>query len=108
MQFTLRHCWKVLKVSPKWMESEVPKFLSHPQASKRYKTSGSSSFNMESGDASINLNVDVGDGEEHEEYKQRQEDIRFYMEPYDHLTGDALIHMEALRAEIKAKWNLPF
>ncbi|GKA48478.1 ribonuclease 3-like protein 3 [Tanacetum coccineum] len=43
MQFTLRHCWKVLKVSPKWMESEVPKFLSHPQASKRYKTSGSSS-----------------------------------------------------------------
>ncbi|GKD71714.1 hypothetical protein Tco_1325804 [Tanacetum coccineum] len=42
MQFTLRH------------------------SSKRYKTSGSSSFNKESGDASINLNVDVGDGEEHE------------------------------------------
>ncbi|GJY04652.1 hypothetical protein Tco_0370592 [Tanacetum coccineum] len=42
------------------------------------------------------------------EYRQRQEDIRFYMEPYDHLTGDALIHMEALKAEIKAKWNLPF
>ncbi|GJY04651.1 glutathione S-transferase T3-like protein [Tanacetum coccineum] len=66
MQFTLRHCWKVLKGSPKWMESEVPKFLSNPQASKRYKTSRSSSFNTESRDASINLNVDVGDDEEDE------------------------------------------
>ncbi|GJU01879.1 hypothetical protein Tco_1112217 [Tanacetum coccineum] len=117
MPFTLRHCWEVLK---------------------------------ESGDASINLNVDVGDDEEDEvdglragneqqtchwkeerrtlslleikmrevecrerelamqEYRQRQEDIRFYMQPYDHLTGDALNHMEALRAEIKAKWNLPY
>ncbi|GJW37235.1 hypothetical protein Tco_0060155 [Tanacetum coccineum] len=43
-----------------------------------------------------------------QEYRQRQEDIRFYMQPYDHLTGDALTHMEALRAEIKAKWNLPY
>ncbi|GJY23083.1 hypothetical protein Tco_0396741 [Tanacetum coccineum] len=31
---------------------------------QRYKTSGSSSFNTESGDASINLNVDVGNEEE--------------------------------------------
>ncbi|GJZ59652.1 hypothetical protein Tco_0615468 [Tanacetum coccineum] len=42
MPFTPHHCWKVLKGSPKWMETEVPKFLSNPQASKRYKTSGSS------------------------------------------------------------------
>ncbi|GKD62541.1 hypothetical protein Tco_1300050, partial [Tanacetum coccineum] len=33
---------------------------------KRYKTPGSSSFNTESGEASINLNVDVGDDEEDE------------------------------------------
>nr|GEZ40695.1 hypothetical protein [Tanacetum cinerariifolium] len=151
-------------------------------ANQRYKTSGSSSFNIEFGDASINLNVDVGDGEKDEvqelqipigrnkakglkkkglrssrsssstneealarlmvfelemqnkhaikikkeerlafleikrkkvkcheqelsmqEYKQRQEDIRFYMQPYDHLTTDALAHIEALRAEIKAR-----
>ncbi|GJV63533.1 RNA-directed DNA polymerase, eukaryota, reverse transcriptase zinc-binding domain protein [Tanacetum coccineum] len=120
---------------------------------------GSSSFNTEFGEASINLNVDVGDDEEDEvqeirrpsgkdkakgymkkkgsrssgssstneealarlmvselamhneraiEYIQRQEDMRFYMQPYDHLTGDALNHMEALRAEIKAKYNLPY
>ncbi|GJV01572.1 hypothetical protein Tco_1335141 [Tanacetum coccineum] len=36
-------------------------------------------------------------------YRQRQEHIRFYMQPYDHLTVDALNHLEALRAEIKAK-----
>ncbi|GJR93029.1 hypothetical protein Tco_0265203 [Tanacetum coccineum] len=123
MSFTPRYCWEVIKV---W-------------------------------DASINLNVDVGDDEEDEvqelrrpmrkdkvkglkkkgprssgsssstndealarremecrereltmqEYRQRQEDIRFYMQPYDHLTGDALNHIEALRA-IKARWNLPY
>nr|GEX67744.1 hypothetical protein [Tanacetum cinerariifolium] len=40
--------------------------------------------------------------------EQHQENIRFYMQPYNHLTRDALRHMEALRAEIKAKWNLPY
>ncbi|GKD12192.1 hypothetical protein Tco_1196599 [Tanacetum coccineum] len=39
LPFTLRHCWE---------------------------TSGSSSFNTESGDASINLNVDAGDDDENE------------------------------------------
>ncbi|GJS37121.1 hypothetical protein Tco_0535503, partial [Tanacetum coccineum] len=29
-------------------------------------------------------------------------------ELYDHLTGDVLSRMEALRAEIKAKWNLSY
>ncbi|GJX67541.1 hypothetical protein Tco_0303268 [Tanacetum coccineum] len=40
--------------------------------------------------------------------EQRKKDIRFYMQPYDHLTGDALKHIEELRAEIKTKWNLPY
>ncbi|GKD12647.1 hypothetical protein Tco_1197054 [Tanacetum coccineum] len=39
-------------------------------------------------------------------YRQRQKDITFYMQSYDHLTGDALTHMEALRAEIKARMHL--
>ncbi|GKD23793.1 hypothetical protein Tco_1225496, partial [Tanacetum coccineum] len=136
----------------------VPKFLTNPNAAKRSKTYGSSSFNTESGDAIFNLNVDAGDDDEDDvqvlprpigrdmtkgmkkkvagssgsltsmndealarrevecrereiemqEYRQRQKDLRFYMQPYDHLTRDALTHMEALRAEIKAKWNLPF
>ncbi|GKB66917.1 hypothetical protein Tco_0928329 [Tanacetum coccineum] len=43
-----------------------------------------------------------------QEYRQRQEDMRFYMQSYDHLTGDALNHMEPLRAEIKVKYNLSY
>ncbi|GJZ28354.1 hypothetical protein Tco_0573001, partial [Tanacetum coccineum] len=41
-------------------------------------------------------------------YRQRQEDLEFYIQPYDHLTGEQLAHMEAMRAEIKAKYNLPY
>nr|GEW05619.1 hypothetical protein [Tanacetum cinerariifolium] len=124
------------------METEVLKFLAKSEegSGKRYKTSGSSSFNTESRKASINLNVDVGDDEKDEsstngdaltrlmvsemathnehpiemqkeeskafleikrkevecrerelanqEYRQRQEDIRFDLQPYDHLIGD--------------------
>ncbi|GKC02437.1 glutathione S-transferase T3-like protein [Tanacetum coccineum] len=184
LPFTLRHCWEVLKYSPKWLKQVVPKYS---KSSKKSKTSGSSSFNTESGDASINLNVDAGDDDENEvqeiprtmgrdkargskkkgvgssgssmnmndetlarlmvselatqtasaiamkkderaayfeikkrevelrerefelqAYRQRQEDMRFYMQPYDHLTGVQLAHMEAMRAEIKAKYNLPY
>ncbi|GKG07300.1 hypothetical protein Tco_0330269, partial [Tanacetum coccineum] len=43
-----------------------------------------------------------------QDYRQRQEDMRFYMQPYDHLSGVVLNHMEALTAEIKAKYNLPY
>ncbi|GKD47796.1 hypothetical protein Tco_1276772 [Tanacetum coccineum] len=64
--FTLRHYWKVSRKSSILMGSEVPKFDGKKKDTKRYKTYGSSSFNTESGDASINLNVDVGDDEEDE------------------------------------------
>ncbi|GKF70410.1 hypothetical protein Tco_0203467, partial [Tanacetum coccineum] len=53
------------KISPKLWEQEVPKFL-NPIVAKRSKTSGSSSFNTESEDASFNLNVDAGDEDENE------------------------------------------
>ncbi|GKE15529.1 hypothetical protein Tco_1423106 [Tanacetum coccineum] len=43
-----------------------------------------------------------------QEYRQRHDDIRFYLQPYDHLTGDARLAMEELRAEIKAKYDLPY
>nr|GEU31594.1 hypothetical protein [Tanacetum cinerariifolium] len=66
--FKLYNCWEDLKGSLKWMETEVLKFLamSGEDSGKRYKTSGSSSFNTDFGEASINLNVDVGDDEEDE------------------------------------------
>nr|GEU43663.1 hypothetical protein [Tanacetum cinerariifolium] len=40
------------------------------------------------------------------EYRQRQDDIRFYLQPYGHLTRDAQLAKEELRAEIKAKYAL--
>ncbi|GKA34441.1 gamma-glutamyltranspeptidase 1 [Tanacetum coccineum] len=63
--FTLRHSWEILKKSPKWWEQVVPKY-SNPNVAKKSKTSGSSSFNTESGDASFNLNVDAEDEDENE------------------------------------------
>ncbi|GJZ52862.1 zinc finger BED domain-containing protein RICESLEEPER 2-like protein [Tanacetum coccineum] len=161
--FKLCHYWEILKGSLKWMQSDVPKFVAKSgEGSKRYKASGSSTFNTESGEASINLNVDVGDDEEDEAQEirrpigrdkvkdaakkkgsrasgsssmndealarlmasemateneraiemQKEERLAFLeikrREPYDHLIGDARAAMEALRAEIKAKYNLPY
>ncbi|GJY15004.1 hypothetical protein Tco_0385426 [Tanacetum coccineum] len=40
------------------------------------------------------------------EYRQRQEDIKFYLQPYDHLTGEQRMAMDEARAEIKAKYKL--
>nr|GFC72186.1 hypothetical protein [Tanacetum cinerariifolium] len=59
-----RHCWGILKDSPRWMQSEVLKFSAKSGGgSKRYKSFGSSSFNIESGKASINLNANFRDDE---------------------------------------------
>ncbi|GKC26748.1 putative reverse transcriptase domain-containing protein [Tanacetum coccineum] len=164
--FKYRHCWENLKNSPKLKQSEFPKFAAKSGGgSKRYKSSGSSSFNIESEEASINLNTNVGGNDEDEvqeirrpmgsdkardaakkqwsrasgsssknnealarlmvtemttqekeqrdafikikrrevkcrerelatqEYRQRQEDIRFYLQPYDHLTGEQRMAM---------------
>ncbi|GKD50585.1 hypothetical protein Tco_1279561 [Tanacetum coccineum] len=43
-----------------------------------------------------------------QEYRARQEDIRFYLQPYDHLTGDQRMAMDEARAAIKAKYNLQY
>ncbi|GJX91215.1 hypothetical protein Tco_0344541 [Tanacetum coccineum] len=74
---------------------------------KRYKTYGSSSFNAEYREASINLNVDVGDDDGDEvQFDDRLAGTK--RKSYDHLIGDVRTTMEALRAEIKAKYNLPY
>ncbi|GJY46293.1 zinc finger BED domain-containing protein RICESLEEPER 2-like protein [Tanacetum coccineum] len=112
MQFTLRHCWAVLKYCPKWMDTEVPSLQftlealdSNPTSKTKpplvilnvanlmissrcgssnpcvildkkklslHRTFRSSSFNRKSGDASINLNVDVGDDKEDEVQELRR------------------------------------
>ncbi|GJZ85086.1 putative reverse transcriptase domain-containing protein [Tanacetum coccineum] len=136
--FKLRHCWDVLKDRPKWQEITLLKFLTVSGGSKRHKSSGSSSFNTESGEQSINLNTIVGDTDEDEvqeirlegrdkekeerlafldikmrevecrERELEQQDMRFYLQPYDHLTGDQRKAMDEIRAKIKAKYNLQY
>nr|GEV81828.1 hypothetical protein [Tanacetum cinerariifolium] len=48
----------------KWQEIALPKFSTESGGSKRHKSFGSSSFNTESREASINLNTNVGDNDE--------------------------------------------
>ncbi|GJX75595.1 hypothetical protein Tco_0322406 [Tanacetum coccineum] len=112
--------------------------------SKRHKSSGSSSFNIESGEQSINLNTIVTtpmkrkcrkfdqragtkqkllrgkrkDENQHPHNKRResecrereieQQDMRFHLQPYDHLIGDQRKAMDEIRAKIKAKYNLQY
>ncbi|GJY71290.1 RNA-directed DNA polymerase, eukaryota [Tanacetum coccineum] len=63
-------CYReVLKESDKWSSGEVPLFMQEKEdgKNKRYKSSGSSSFNtQESGEGSIYLNTTVGVEEENE------------------------------------------
>ncbi|GJX15683.1 glutathione S-transferase T3-like protein [Tanacetum coccineum] len=175
LPFKFRHCWQVLKDSPKFQEIAFPNFNQGSQgSSKRHKSSGSSSFNAESGDASINLNNTVNDEDDVQEirrpegrdkaknkgsnasgsstmndvalarlmvtemtaaevaqrekfmelkrrevecrereiaaaeYRAQQEDMRLYLQPYEHLTGDQRLAMDAIRAQIKVKYNLQF
>ncbi|GJW42267.1 hypothetical protein Tco_0071066 [Tanacetum coccineum] len=60
--FKFRHCWDLLKDSPKWKEIALLNFnIGCEGCNKRHKSSGSISFNTESGDANINLNTSVAD-----------------------------------------------
>ncbi|GJY92847.1 hypothetical protein Tco_0508629 [Tanacetum coccineum] len=42
------------------------------------------------------------------EYRAQQEDMKLYLQPYDHLTGDQRLAWDEIRAKIKAKYNLQF
>ncbi|GKB34173.1 hypothetical protein Tco_0879115, partial [Tanacetum coccineum] len=174
-----RHRWEVLIDSPKFQEISFPNFNQGSQeSSKRHKSSGSCSFNAESGDTSINLNNTVDDEDDVQEirrpegrdkakavaknkgskasgsptmnddalarlmvtemtakgvpqreklmelkrrevecrereiaaaeYRAQQEDMRLYLQPYEHLSGEQRLAMDAIRAQIKAKYNLQF
>ncbi|GKC63848.1 hypothetical protein Tco_1096446 [Tanacetum coccineum] len=41
-------------------------------------------------------------------YRAQQEDMKLYLQPYEHLTGDQRLAMDAIKAQIKAKYNLQF
>ncbi|GKF32227.1 hypothetical protein Tco_0102025, partial [Tanacetum coccineum] len=117
----LHKCREILKDRPKFQEIPIPNSNTWSEGgSKRHKSSGSSSFNTESGEASINMNTTVGENDEDEDVLARlivtemtahekeerlvfldikrrdvecrereieQQDMRFYLQPYDHLSG---------------------
>ncbi|GJU32749.1 CDPK-related kinase 3 [Tanacetum coccineum] len=66
--FTLLHMWSGLKDCHKWKEVELTRFEEKRHENfKRYKSSGSSSFNtLQSGEDLFNLNVEAGEEEEEE------------------------------------------
>ncbi|GKE50062.1 hypothetical protein Tco_1481320 [Tanacetum coccineum] len=41
-------------------------------------------------------------------YRAQQEDIKLYLQPYDHLTGEQRLTINEIRAKIKAKYNLQY
>nr|GEV52857.1 hypothetical protein [Tanacetum cinerariifolium] len=88
---------------------------------KGSKPTGSSTLN-EDKMARVDGNWDDSSGEEERlaflEIKRRdvecreqeieQQDMRFYLQPNDHLTGDQQNAVEEIRAKIKAKYNLQY
>ncbi|GKD79352.1 hypothetical protein Tco_1341973 [Tanacetum coccineum] len=115
MQFTFRHCWEYnLNVDDGDDEEDEVKELQRPLGKDKAKhlkkiglrSSGSSS-NMNN-ETLARLMVSELAMHTKREDRQPQEEIRFYMQPYDHLTGDALAHMEAPRAKINVRCNLPY
>ncbi|GJR19361.1 gamma-glutamyltranspeptidase 1 [Tanacetum coccineum] len=77
LPFKLRHCWKILKDHPKWQEIAISNFNTGSEGgSKRHKSTGSSSFNTESEEASINLNTNVDDNDEDEVQEIRRPEGR--------------------------------
>ncbi|GJR01549.1 hypothetical protein Tco_0524533 [Tanacetum coccineum] len=42
------------------------------------------------------------------ERELEQQDMKFYLQPYDHLVGDQRKAMDEIRAKIKAKYNLKY
>ncbi|GJV76864.1 glutathione S-transferase T3-like protein [Tanacetum coccineum] len=74
LPFKFHHCWDVLKDSPKFKDIAFPNLNQGSQgSSKRHKSSGSSLFNTESGDASINLNNTVVDDDEVQEIRRPED-----------------------------------
>nr|GEZ92829.1 hypothetical protein [Tanacetum cinerariifolium] len=92
--FKLHHCWEILKDRLKWQEVTLPKF-----------STGSGAQEKEERLAFLDIK------RREVEYREReleQQDMRFYLQPYDHLTGDQRKAMDEIWAKIKAKYNLQY
>ncbi|GJU97031.1 hypothetical protein Tco_1326302 [Tanacetum coccineum] len=150
LPFKFRHCWDVLKDSPKFQDMAFPNLNQGSQgSSKRHKkfddqggrdkaraaaknkgskASGSSTMNddalarlvvnemttveVEQREAFIELKMREVECREREiaatEYQAQQEDMKLYLQPYDHFTEEHRLAWDEIRAKIKAKYNLQF
>ncbi|GJZ62157.1 transposon ty3-G gag-pol polyprotein [Tanacetum coccineum] len=126
LPFKFRHCWDVLKDSPKFQEIAFPNLNQGSRgSSKRHKSSGSRASSTMNDDALARLVVNemtAAEVEQREafielkrrevecrereiaatEYRAQQEDMKLYLQPYDHLTGEQRLAWDEIRAKIKA------
>ncbi|GKB64301.1 hypothetical protein Tco_0920487 [Tanacetum coccineum] len=103
--FTLPHCWESSSVNGEALARlMVSELATHNERAMAMKKDERLAF--------LEIKTMEVECRERElamhEYKQRQKDVRFYMQPYNHLTEDALKRMEEIRSGIKVKWNLPY
>ncbi|GJW26519.1 hypothetical protein Tco_0040330 [Tanacetum coccineum] len=78
----------------------------------RLMVNGMTAAEMEQRDAFMELKRREVECREREiaatEYRAQQEDIKLYLSPYDHLTGEQRLAMDEIRAKIKPKYNLQY
>ncbi|GJT78376.1 hypothetical protein Tco_1045101 [Tanacetum coccineum] len=125
LPFKFRHCWDVLKDSLKWKEITLPNFntgsegdevqeIRRPGGRDKARAIGKNKGSKASGSSTMNYDALAREVECRErdvaaqEYRQQQEDMWFYLQPYDHLTGDQQLAVDEARAKIKPKYNLQY
>ncbi|GJR99274.1 hypothetical protein Tco_0315783 [Tanacetum coccineum] len=132
LPFKFYHCWDVLKDSLKFQDIAFLNLNQWSQgSSKRHKSSGSrasstmnddalarlvvnemTTVKVEQREAFIELKRREVECREREiaamEYRAQQEDMKLYLQSYDHLTGEQRLAWDEVRAKIKAKYNLQF
>ncbi|GJU59508.1 RNA-directed DNA polymerase, eukaryota [Tanacetum coccineum] len=96
----LRQCWEILKDLLKFQEIAIPNSNTWSEGgSKRHKLSGSSSFNTESGEASINLNTTVGENDEDEDVLARL----IVTEMTAHEKEERLVFLDIKRRDVECR-----
>ncbi|GKD46870.1 hypothetical protein Tco_1271515 [Tanacetum coccineum] len=129
LPFKFRHCWDVLKDSPKWKEIVFPNFntgsegdevweIRQPGGRDKARATGKNKGSKASRSSTMNDDALVRDQKGEVEcrerevaatkYRQQQKDIRFYLHSYDHLTRGQRMAKDEAKAKIKAKYKLQY
>ncbi|GJV92548.1 hypothetical protein Tco_1540361, partial [Tanacetum coccineum] len=111
LPFKFRHCWDVLK--DKFEDASI-NLNTNVGDNDEDEVNGTEITTHETKKREIFLEIKRREVECRErevaaqEYRQEQEDIRFYLQPYDHFIGDQRREMDEVRAKIKAKYNFQY